>query len=357
MSQPCVPDILPPPPLSYFTSVVTGILSVFISLSNAAILAAIIKDPFKNLRKPFGFFLANIAAADLIVGTITMPIASAVHALEALEQLKPVHTTVVHLTFFVSAASSVLSMIALCMDRHLTLSAVIVHRRKLSRRRCFGIIFAIWTTSIAFSITYLWLGYVTMLLLFLHISLVTTFGISLLTYVTVVRRVRTLARSLSSFSDLAFSADSPNTSDFHSKRRRRRERHITEAFLVILVTLVCIYLPSIVCAYILQFCIDCDCDIRHVLRDVCFILIASCSAINPIVCYFRLNTIKKAIHATIKCSKISILDLKSFRSVTRQEPEAVVGLAKWKYRVEELRISSLIGVKNEGLIQEDEVAF
>ena len=46
-----------------------------ITVGNLMVIIVVVVDPLKQLRSLFNYFVVNLAVADLIVGTISMPIA------------------------------------------------------------------------------------------------------------------------------------------------------------------------------------------------------------------------------------------------------------------------------------------
>eukprot|EP00112_Aurelia_sp_Birch-Aquarium-sp1_P017189 Seg397.2 transcript_id=Seg397.2/GoldUCD/mRNA.D3Y31 product="hypothetical protein" protein_id=Seg397.2/GoldUCD/D3Y31 len=83
-------------------------------------------------------------------------------------------------------------------------------------------------------------------------------------------------------------------------RHFAQERKITRVFLTMLSTFLCTYFPALILVYILQFCISCSCDFRHILRDIVFVLVPSSSGLNPLICILKLPYIKEAVIAIFK---------------------------------------------------------
>ena len=63
-------NIGPPKALSYFTASFSAFLIILTIPGNFLVCLAIIKDPFRNLKTPFNYFLLSLAVIDLVVGTI-----------------------------------------------------------------------------------------------------------------------------------------------------------------------------------------------------------------------------------------------------------------------------------------------
>ena len=86
-----------------------------------------------------------------------------------------------------------------------------------------------------------------------------------------------------------------------ASRSLQRERKVTRAFFYILFMFVCSYAPTVIMAHILQFCPNCDCNFRHVLRDFQFVFVWANSAVNPIICVITLRVFRQSIFALIRC--------------------------------------------------------
>ena len=463
MADPCFPGTWAPVPLSYFTTVMSVILTIVITTGNFLIVVAIVKDPHKKLRKPFAYFLANLALSDVFVGIIAMPVSIVFHYLEANRRINITTIYIVHITYFLSLSASLFSMTAMCFDRYYAFVSLSTNRRQFTKSRCITISIGIWVLAAAFTGFYFLFGYVTLVVIYAHVSFVCIFGITLLTYLKIMKNMKKVSRvinrrlgssgaaspsSLSSNSrarvssisasesrtcqlppikesqirngesletiseqlnprqqwhrvfirrrkrhslaikksnDTAESSNkirttqskairlspvrerlSPNkerprprngtleSNNSPSKRRvsltvsswnpprgrsstlsgsegdeqtnqerrtakqeRRRlkqqrksiseqakktrhfvqERKITRVFLTMLATFLCTYFPALILVYILQFCLSCTCDFRHILRDIVFVLVPSSSGLNPLICILKLPYIKEAVVA------------------------------------------------------------
>ena len=297
MADLCPSSVWAPKALSYTTSVLSMILCVTTSSGNFLIILATIKDPHSNLKTPFCFFLLNLSVCDFIVGIITLPISSATHILEADGVVNRTHWIIIHLSYFISTTASVLSMVMMCLDRYQAVVINDVQRRQPHYCKCVAISVGVWFLAVLFSMLYLILGFLTLLTIFVHISVVLTSGITILTYIKVMRKVRHSGERLSQMSGTDGNSSSTNSScsGLRWKMRTLTEVKITKTFLAILVSFLASYVPALVFIYILQFCIRCDCDTQHILEDSGALMVVSNSCINPLVCYFRMKPYRQAI--------------------------------------------------------------
>ena len=67
---------------------------------NFLVCLAIIKDPFRNLKRSFNYFLSSLVATDLVVGTIMDPVSVAFHTSKGL-QLNIVDIKILHILYFI----------------------------------------------------------------------------------------------------------------------------------------------------------------------------------------------------------------------------------------------------------------
>ena len=75
------------------------------------IIAAVVINPLKKLRSPFNYFVVNLAVADAIVGTFSMPVAIYYHAYEFLKKKADFRLVqkIFHLTLFITDSKLAMS--------------------------------------------------------------------------------------------------------------------------------------------------------------------------------------------------------------------------------------------------------
>ena len=86
--------------LSYFTASFPVFLIILPIPGNFLVCLAIIKDPFRNLKTPFNYFLLSLASTDLVVGTIMDSVSVAFRISEGL-QLNIVDIKILHILYFI----------------------------------------------------------------------------------------------------------------------------------------------------------------------------------------------------------------------------------------------------------------
>ena len=290
MVDPCFPGSTPPAVLSYFSSAVSLCLSLIITIGNASIILTVAKDPLKKLRTPFAFFLANAAISDVAVGAIAMPVSVIFHYKEAQREINTAFVYILHLSYFISATASLASIAAMAIDRHKTLVSMRVSRRKLPLRYCVTVSILVWAVAFGFSGFYFLTGFVTLAFIYVNIAVVSTIGITLVTYFKVIRKMRCMLIT-------------PSESKENVPRVQHatlKENQVTNVFMWMLLAFLCVYLPTLICSYLLQFSLSSPCSIRHVLRDFVFLCVSAGSASNSIVCLVKMPIIRKSLCAIVK---------------------------------------------------------
>ena len=120
----------------FATSVTTTTVSVILSIitvpGNLLICWAVLWNPTKNLKTPFYYLVLNLAIADLLVGTVTEPVFVGYHASEALKRPVLGLRWVVYVSYFMSSTASVLSILALAVNRYKVATSNRIVRGKAS---------------------------------------------------------------------------------------------------------------------------------------------------------------------------------------------------------------------------------
>ena len=115
-------DVRPPTYLSFFTASSSILITFVAFVGNSLVVIAVIWNPYKDLRKPFYYFVMNLSIADLLVGLILGPLSTMCHFLEGLELKLPGEIgTLIRVVFFILCTASLLSLTALALERYLTI--------------------------------------------------------------------------------------------------------------------------------------------------------------------------------------------------------------------------------------------
>lgn len=275
-------NVWAPQRLSLSTAVITAILSIITIPGNLLICLAVLKDPFKNLRTSFNFFVLNLAISDLITGLITEPLFVWFHASEARHDPVLGYVWIVHVTYFISCLASLQSIGALAVDRYLT--ATSKYHRKFPARKAMYVSVFIWFLSIGLPMIYFVTSFYEYLLIFSTVATATTLSIIVFSYVRIYQSLHSHVEG------------SHNPSNSRAKGRFiKYEKKATRAFLYILVVFTLFNIPSCTMVYVINFCVTCNCDVIHWLRDFQFLLALFNCASNQFLYALRMPTFLRAI--------------------------------------------------------------
>ena len=285
----------PPSELSFFTAVTLAVISLVATSGNLSVAITIVKDPLSKLHNPFNYFLLSLAVSDLFLGIVSMPLGCASLVQEYLKVEKTL-SEAFHMTLFMSGTASLLSLIALSIDRLIAVMYATKYRSTLSGQRCAGICTGIWIFSISFPFLYFAWDYIGYLMFFTHSAIFVALLIIVATQIQTRRLLRKQSKVM--LSTIAASAPRSSMQSMEEKERRLQKKR-SRLFLLILMFFVCIYIPAVAMTYILHFCRTCDCTFRHALRDLAFLLISSNSCVNPFIYALRVGSFRKSLKATL----------------------------------------------------------
>ena len=302
-------NISAPTSLSITSATFCSILALTAVTGNVLVLLAVIVDPNRNLRSPFNFLVANLAAADLIVGCFALPMSVEAYIREALGeryQLLP-RDNARRVGYFISCTASLFSLAALTVDRFIAISYPMQYRIKLNYRRTAIISLLLWLISIGFPFLYFEVGYLKYQFFFANTAVVSTFAVLCLTYAKVFQTFRAQVKN---WDDLHSGPDSDSN---HAKIRTIKwEKKVTKTFLIMLALFICCFFPSLILIYIISFCGSCNCMFIHWARDLNYVLIMANSSMNPFVFAWRLQPYRKAFVKIITCRLV----VRKLRSVS-----------------------------------------
>ena len=286
-----------PTELSFLSSSLSMLVTLTSIPGNLLIILAVVINPNKNLRTPFNWLLVNLATADLIVGAITSPFAAYIHMKEGLkEKISIVEIQIIHVSSFISCTASVLSLSSLAVERYLAISST--YRTKVTKKRIMLTVAAIWLLSLGLSNVYFKVGFTTYSFIFANTAVAVTIAITCVTYTLMLKKVKERSRDISHNADareapISSTAElshdqTPSSSTFPTANHscpivasaREMEVKVTKMFVIVLVAMLCSYVPSTFFIYITNFCKSCSCTTFHWLRDSQFIIILTNSSVN-----------------------------------------------------------------------------
>ena len=283
-----------PKELSAITAAILIIVSIITTTGNTLVIIAVSKDPFKKLRTPFMYVLVNLAISDLLAGTVSLPTTIVSLILEVLEREDATLADVARLSYFISATASILNLTLLFLDRYFAVWSPVKYRKYSTFENCLLVSCITWVASISIPMIYLKIGYISYLAIFADTSVIIALVILVFTYFRIHKVLKRSTRRPSNRNSGAVT-DVSSTARKDDNKRQKRERIVTRVFLTILALFTASYIPGIVIIYVLNYCLQCNCLLRHTLRDVQYILAVTNAAVNPFVCTIQLSPFRKAL--------------------------------------------------------------
>lgn len=291
--DPCE-NITAPTYLSFTTASGTALISILASVGNILVVLAVLLNPNKDLRSPFNYFIANLSFADLVVGIVLAPFSTVYHILEGLGMLRDCFKHVTEIMYFVACTASLLSLTAMTLDRYAAITYPLIYRAKLNPNRAVLASLMVWIVSISLSMVYLAVGYNRFRFIFATTAVATAFVVLIITNSKIFSYLRNQIIQWDSMHD-------KSKETMAKKKAIFREKRITKTLVIVLLLFLACYLPSYICIYIINFCIDCDCQFIHWARDIQVVLVMVNSVVNPFVYAWRFDNFRKAFKSILTC--------------------------------------------------------
>ena len=284
-------ETLAPFSLSVFTASMSVILCLITLPGNVLVCVAVLKDPYRELKNSFNCFVLQLAISDLVVGALTEPAFIVFHTREAMGYSVIKNIWLIHLSFFISYTASILSLVALTLDRYLTVMSY--YKRVLSTNTVTVISILIWVISVSLPCFYFITGFYMFAFLFTNAALLIIISIFTFSYVRIHQRLKGQISRWTSLYHTQVKLDAMSM-----------ERSLNRAFYTILgIFMVCLF-PSLVMIYIINFCDTCNCTIIHWLRDLQFLFpLVNCS-LNQFLYAWKSRNFRRAISAML-CKTVS----------------------------------------------------
>jgi len=284
----------PPTSLSYFTTFFSVLLAVITIPGNFLVCLAIIKDPFRNLKTPFNYFLLSLAATDLAVGAILDPFEVVYHIDEALK-LDVVDIKIIHTFYFTLSTASILTLAALAMDRYFAVALPVKYKTMVTSKRAIVASVSIWIGALSFSFIYFKLGFIAYSFVFANTAVFTTFLVLIFVHVGILKRLRERSKYWRDQRALNY-ADPEQQGNRNNIINTKKEGKAAKALMIILLAFFSSLTPACVMIYLLNFCAHCSCLMVHWLRDLKVLIVLCNSGINPYLYAWRLPRFKKAFY-------------------------------------------------------------
>ena len=283
-----------PTTLFFFTASSSILITGFASAGNSLVVLAVFLNPYRDMRTPFYYFVANLSFADLIVGLITGSMSAIYHILAGLSEPNPTFKTVLIVAFFVSCTVSLLSLTALSLERYLAIIHPAIYRRMLSPLRVFFCSVLVWILSILFTMIYFSVEYNIYRFIFANTVLAVTIAVLIFTNAKILKYLR---HQIQQWDALHESTEE----NLIMKQLMMWETKMTKTLVIAISLFLAFYLPSCVFIYIINFCTDCNCTFIHWIRDIQFLLVMANSAVNPFVFPWRMENFRRAFRCIVKC--------------------------------------------------------
>lgn len=266
---------------SVTTATVSAILCIITVPGNLLICWAVIWNPTRNLKSPFNYLVLNLAIADLIVGTVTEPVFVGYHANEALKHRVLNVRWVVYTSYFMTSTASVLSIMALAVNRYQVATSNRIERGKVSNAVVTSV--ALWICSLSLPLIYLAVGFYLLAFIFANTAVVISIVVLLFVNYRIYRSLHQHEK---------------NSEHIRSNRDRqkhiKREQKITMLFLLIIVSFLACAVPSLVMIYVINLCQTCSCILIHWFRDLQYLFLLLNSATNQFLYAWRMRSFQAA---------------------------------------------------------------
>ncbi|KAK3727547.1 hypothetical protein QZH41_018648, partial [Actinostola sp. cb2023] len=305
-----------PKEVSITNLVTSALFMTFTVPANLLVIVAVLKDPHKDLRKPFTLLILNLAVTDLIVGCLVEPLSVYIHSREA-RGLTINMAWLSQTAYFLCCTASLLSLAALTVDRYLAIARAVWYRANMSNSRVLFASGIVWLLSIGFTSIFFEVGFISYAFVFANVAILTTLVIFIFTYIQVFG---VLKRQLKNISNLH--GGNVTETERAKKRSMMWEKRVTKAYLIVLAVFLACYIPSCLMIYLMNMCSSCSCDLIHWFRDMQFILVTINSLLNPYIYAFRLDSLRRAVFTVLKslrCWKDNRVQVESQTLPTRNQ--------------------------------------
>ena len=267
---------------SVTTTTVSAILSIITVPGNLLICWAVIWNPTRNLRSPFNYLVLNLAVANLIVGAVTEPVFFGFHLTEALKH-SPVQGVrwIVYMSYFMSSTASVLSMVALAINRYQLTTQNRIQRYKTSSTVISSLL--LWTFSFGLPMLYIAVGFYLLAFIFANTAVIISIVVLLFIYFRIYQRLQQHEKNMEHI-----------RSKSEQQKRVKQEEKLTISFLLIIISFLACAIPSLVMIYVINLCHTCSCVLIHWFRDLQYLFLLANSASNQFLYAWRMRSFRKA---------------------------------------------------------------
>ncbi|XP_046851772.1 adenosine receptor A2a-like [Xenia sp. Carnegie-2017] len=306
----CATSLVVPAPIEL--SFLTASLCIFFTLTsipgNLLIILAVVLNPNRNLRTPFNWLVVNLAVADLLVGLFTDPTMVVIHVKEGVgKKLSQADRYSAHMSYFIACSASVLSITTLAVERYLAVRKPNIYNSSVTSKRIVLTIVGTWLLSLSLPNVYFEVDYVSYSFIFANTCVAIASIITCLTCIMVLKTMRKRTKNMvkralpaNRRTDFAFPTPALVVSAHET------EMKVTKMFSVILLAMLCCYVPSTLCSYLLNFCKSCGCTSLHWFRDFHFVFVLMNSSVNFFPYALQSRKFRSAFMKIIKRTQNSV---------------------------------------------------
>lgn len=268
--------------VSITTTIVATILIIITVPGNLLICWAVLWNPTRNLKSPFNYLVLNLAIADLSVGAVTEPVFVGFHLTEALQHQNVQGAKwVIKVSYLMSSTASLLSIIALAVNRYQLATQNRIKQSKTSTVIVSSAI--VWILSLGVSLLYFTVKFHILAFAFVNIAVIISTGVLAFTYFRIYYNLR---RHSKNTEHIRGSSD--------QAKNAKQEEKITISFLLIIISFLTYAIPCLVIIYVITLCATCSCMLIHWLRDFQYLLLLGNSASNQFLYAWRMRSFQSA---------------------------------------------------------------
>ena len=266
-----------------------AIIAVATTLANFLLLVVIYRDPFRCLRTPTTFLIANLGVADFFVGAL-MGFGRTVemYFLYKGHREPPYLNTFQYFIGVLAMFAAVCSIIAMSWDRFVAVTDHINYKNRITVKRVKLYILFIWLNA-SFMAVLPAAGVKKITFLYAY-SYSHVFLPAILLTVAYVVVFRTLSQKLQTFNRRVCAGNSTN----ETRRNFQREKKLVLAIFLVLVVFYTCFFPFVVKVHLWFFCSQCETSAAFITYH--FItndILSLSSLIDPFIYAWRLQSFRK----------------------------------------------------------------
>lgn len=287
-------------------SLVSGISLVVISFitiaGNGMLCVAIYKNPLKRFRSAPMLFVANLAVADFLTGSIVDPLYITYNfGFNRAKDYQAALAVGDHASY-ITVNVSLCTAVVLVIDRFLALKTPFRYRRFMTKQNAVGIVVVLWVYSVLFSfLPHMGTHDTAYYLLDLHIH-VTGSLFTLTVFLALIYRLSVLTRN-----QRAGMTDSSPQLDQRGRLRLVRDKKTICTFLIILAVCYICLLPYYIYMHVFLFCVSCQTSwVLLVLSKISEPIVYMNCALNPFIYAWRHKVFRKSLMIAFMPSQMRV---------------------------------------------------